>query len=118
MFNAATTALAKIKTDVLAISDPIKTATTNYNTKTIAIDVLKTDRNLANEEKTRYENLMNNLNNGITNYASQINILEDDIKFYEQQKKQLEEALKIFKANPTVSGGAYKAILAADIKKH
>ncbi len=117
MFNAATTALAKIKTDVLAISDPIKTATTNYNTKTIAIDVLKTDRNLANEEKTRYENLMNNLNNGITNYASQINILEDNIKIYEQQKKQYEEALKIFKANPTItSGGAYKEILAADIK--
>ena len=34
----------------------------------------------------------------------------------EALKKQLEEALKIFKANPTVSGGAYKAILAADIK--
>ena len=116
MFNAATTALVKIKTDVLAISDPIKAATANYETKAISLGVLIADRNLANEEKTRYENLMNNLNGGITNYASQIKILEDNIKIYEQQKKQYEEALKIFKANPTVTGGAYKAILAADIK--
>ncbi len=116
MFNAATTALAKIKTDVLAISNPIKTATTSYNIKDNAIDVLIADRNLANEEKNRYENLMNNINSGITNYADQIKNKENDIKYYEQQKKQLEEALKIFKVNPTVTGGAYKAILAADIK--
>ncbi len=104
MFDAATTALAKIKTDVLAISDPIKAKNDDYDAKVIAISSTVTSKNLAVIEQSRYETLVDNINTGVTGYDTQIATLTQTITNLEQQKKALEETLAEYKKNPTMSG--------------
>jgi|GEM_PF-3905317 len=114
MFDAATTALAKIKTDVLAISDPIKTATDNYDAKVIAINSTVVSKNIASDDKTRYQGLISNINSGVTGYDTQIATLTQSITNLEQQKKALEEALAEYKKYPT-TGGKYVEIIRKEV---
>ena len=104
MFDAATIALAKIKTDVLAISDPIKTKKDEYDAKVISINSTVVSRDLAIADQNRYQTLVDNINSGVSGYDSNISAYTQSITSKEQQKKLLEEQLAEYKKNPTHNG--------------
>jgi hypothetical protein len=102
-YKAAQDALQTFTTKIAAISDPIQTAITDYNTKAyVDLTNLTTDRNNVQVQINGYNQIINNLKNSIPyNYSQEISSYQSLISNAQNRIVQYKAQIAWIKAHPS-----------------